>query len=630
VAARSTPLRVPEALALALAISIFVSLGGCSSCDGEPVPFGLDAARPRRTDAVLGASVGPAAVGDRAPLASRDLPDVAPSADIEGATLAIPGETLRAIAAWDLDGDGDRDAIAITTGDAARGPGVFVALREGSELRPQLEVHRSAVLDPGCAIEHASTQALSESFIAVDLALRCPIDEHGATRILQAIAITSAARPRVLERFVLRAREREGSSPETLGLRAEDLDHDGHADLAVTVALLVDGGDPVDVTLGLLDRPAGLARDPAEPEARIAALAGEARGALRRHPERARAGASRALALHEALCRESGHPRLEIGGVAGLACGRSSSVGRALSILVQTAARAGEPVAAIDAYARLSAPDVAARDTDREAARTTIEGLTAAAIAVHEGPAVAVPEGGLPRLGTLAFLGEDRLLVRGRSPRTVDLTNGTEMPAEEGQGALALADPSRTLRLLAIERRCEGTVVVLGGLDPLADLTSARSTALISPRRAPAGAACPDMTPALRSDDDGWRALGWAPQGLLVARGIDVRMIPLDLSGRAAGAPVVIAPGGAIPGPIAPGHATSDGRLYVRSTTGGIVVVDLASAPRSASLLRPAGWAPPDGTEVDAAISPSGRRIAWISGGRLRWVDRAEPATPAP
>ena len=38
------------------------------------------------------------------------------------------------------------------------------------------------------------------------------------------------------------------------------------------------------------------------------------------------------------------------------------------------------------------------------------------------------------------------------------------------------------------------------------------------------------------------------------------------------------------------------------------------------------GWTPPDGAPVDVAISPSLRRIAWIAGGRVRWIERGTAA----
>src|SRR5690606_6124209 len=137
-------------------------------------------------------------------------------------------------------------------------------------------------------------------------------------------------------------------------------------------------------------------------------------------------------------------------------------------------------------------------------------------------------------------------------------------------------------RLVAIERRCAGTVLVIGPVDPLGELSGARRTALVAPRVPPPGAPCPDLTPALRADEDGWRALGWAPQGVLVARGTELRIVPIDLEGRAAGDPVVIEPGAPIPAPIAPGHATGDGRGYAYASSAGLVIVTLAPERRAA------------------------------------------------
>ena len=269
-------------------------------------------------------------------------------------------------------------------------------------------------------------------------------------------------------------------------------------------------------------------------------------------------------------------------------------------------------------------PSSTVRQPSLDAARAALDALTTEGSVVHEGPPLAAPTDRAPRLSALAFLTEDRLLLRAASPpRVVDLSSGTESAAEPAMGqGLAMIDPSGEHRVLAIERRCEGTVLVIGPVDTLGQLSGARTTASIAPRRAPPGAPWPDLTPALRGDDDGWRALGWAPQGVLVARGTELRLVPLDLAGRPAGDPVALELGDAIPAPIAPGHATSDARAYAYAVPGGVVIVELSPA-RGAVLFRPAGAQPAEGTAIDVAISPSGRRVAWIASGRVRWAERA-------
>lgn len=606
---------------------IAVALAGCSSCEsGGPVPFGLDAGGPgEQPRGDRGGSVLPedrASVATTPSISLRELPEGTTRVDVEGAAIELGGAPILAVVAWDSDGDRDRDALVIAPGAAGGGPRVLAALREGASFAVPVELVSAPPLAAGCSIARSGARALDAAILAIELEAACPEDELGASRVLHAFAIASGPRPRVLERFVLRARAGDGGAPiDALRLRSEDRDEDGHADLIVDLALAVDGEAAADVSLALLDRPGGLARDAAEPEARIAALAQEARGALRRRPERARGTARRAIALYEALCRESGRSRLELGGAGGLPCGRSAATGRALAVLAQAAARTGQPLEAALALARLETAHVSVRDADRDAARAAIDGIAATPGEVHEGPPAAAPAERGPRLSALAFLDEQHLLLRGDRARVIDLGTGAELaPPEHASTALALVDPSGTHRLAAIERRCAGTVLVIAASDALGDLTGARTIAPVAPRRPPPGAPCPDLTPALRADDDGWRALGWAPQGVLAARGVELRVVPLDLGGRPAGDAVPIEPGAAIPAPIAPGHATADARAYATFAPGGIVLVELAPGRRT-TLIRPAEHAAFEGAPIDVAISPSARRLAWIAEGHVRWLE---------
>lgn len=596
-------------------LALSIALGACSSCDGEPVPFGLDSSAPGRAVVPDPADRGPTP-GGRAAITSRALPDGTLRAEASGAPIEI-AEGIRAIAEWDLDGDTDRDAIVIAAGDATRGPRVLIAIREGGSLGAPREI--AALPLAACTIDHAAVRSEADAIVVAEIDLACAPDDLGSARVSHAIALTASALPRVLERFALRAID----PADRLRLRVEDRDGDGVPDLLVDVTIAIPGVDaPADVTLAFLDRPAGLAREPTEPEARIAALAQEARGQLRQHRDRALAQSTRAVALYDAICREPERARLEVGGTPGLACGRSAGAGRALAILAQASAP-NDALGALDALERMASPSISVRDTEREAARAALDTITDARLAIREGPIASAPEAALPRLSALAFLDEDRLLLRGAGARVIDLASGTEEPAGD-RGSIDLVDPSGAYRLVAIERRCEGSVLVIGASAAIAAPLDRRTSALLAPRRAPPGANCPELPPSLRSDDDGWIALGWAPQGVLAARGTELRMVPLDLEARPAGMPVAIEPGAIPPAPIAPGHASTSAERYVTIHEQGVVLVTLGAA-RTRSLLRPPGWTTPEGSRIDVAVSPSGRRIAWISAGRVRWIERAAP-----
>lgn len=606
-------------------VVLVLALPGCGSCQRSPVPFGLDAGHPAASATQAGSPGSPH--GDPAPdrltLETRELPEGTLRVVAAGGEIELGGEPIRAFAEGDLDGDGDRDVIAVGSGTAANGPRVVVALREGVALGAWRELATMPPLDPGCTVEHASIRVLGASRLAARADVACPADEQGAVRVLHAFAISARGPVRLLERFVLDARAR-GDRVERMELRAEDRDRDGHEDLLVDVELFAEGTEAAaDLTLTWFDRPAGLARDSSEPEARIAALADAARSALRRRPEQARGMAARAVALWEALCREGGRPRLELGGQAGIQCGRSSGAARAYAVLAQASARTGNVLAAIAAAEALDSGALLVREVERAAVRAALERIASATSPIAEGPVAHAPSDRSPRLSALAFLDEERVLIRGPEPRVVRLPGGAEEPADPEEVSLALADPSRRHRVLEIERRCEGTVLVIAPVDPTADLPGARSSALLAARRAPRGLPCPDLTAEVRADDDGWRVLGWAPQGVLAARSTELRLVPLDVEGRAVGVPRIIEPKEAAPAPIAPGHATRDVRYWAYANGWGLVLIDLGPA-RAIRFLRPQGWSPAEGSAIDVAVSPSGRRIAWVAGGRVRWVELLE------
>ena len=590
------------------------SLLGCDSCEtGGPVPFGLDA------------QVGPRGSFEHRddPPPSTPTPDVralsvpadARSIELDGAAITFADEIIHGGAALDLDADGDADALLVVSAPtrparlliASREPTAFAAPTELAQLPPpdaacERRVSRVTVARPQPAL----------GLVSVELAC--------AQREQHVVAFTVEARPRVRERFALRP----ASERERLDWSAEDRDGDGHADLLLRVTIAPpELATPATITLAWLDRPAGLAREPAEPEAEIARLANEARPRLRRDAERALESASRALAIRRALCREEGAPRLAVGSTDGLACGTSAGAGRTYAVLAQGFARTGRVVDALDAWAHLEHDaSLRVRDADRDAARTAIEAATAGAtVAVHEGPeARPLDTGGELRLSTLGFLDEDRLLVRGPDARIVHLGTGELAPATREQGDARILGPQRAVQLIAIERRCEGTVLVTAApIDAGSGLTDRRTT-LLDARSAPVGAPCPDLTPQLRADADRWVPLGWAPQGVVVARAEEVALVPFDAAGRPLGGSERPEPGVPLPAPLPPGHADADARAYVHAAPFGLVLVELG-AERRTTVLRPEGFAP-EGAPIDVAISPSLRRIAWIGGGRVRWIER--------
>jgi pentatricopeptide repeat protein len=599
-------------LALALAAA------GCSSCnDGPPVPFGLDAG--------TGAPDDPGAAAPPAPSerpVGRSFAEGTRRVDVEGGALEVDG-SIRALWAQDVDDDGDRDAVLLASGPPEAPVRLLHALRDGSAFAPLRELGHAPAAPEGCAIAEASLTPLGERWLVARATLGCEEQPSAARRELWVLDVEST--PRALEHLAVLAPEGRAPGTVRLELSAEDRDEDAREDLVVAVSV-ARGGEPARIELPWLDRPSGLARDADEPESTLNARSRQAlRHLLRRRVERGLEGSRAVLALHEVLCREPGRARLRVGETGGLSCGTSEGAGRAATTVVRALARQGNLLEALEALERMETPGLLIDDERREYARRAIaEAPATAGIALREGPEHRPPAWESSRVSALGFLDEDHVILRGPRPRVWNVATGEVEPLDPSQSELRLLDPSKRYAVAGVERRCAGHVL---RIVPAASLVSGNvfggthATPLLEARDPPPGAPCPDLTPALRDDDGGWRVLGWAPQGVVAARGAELRVVPLDVSAQPAGEPEPLAGGTPPPAPLPPGPASSDGRFHAEVRGLGVVLHRTVPEPES-TVLWPEGWAEREGAPSDPAASPSGRRVAVLRGGRVLLLER--------
>lgn len=602
--------RAPPSLAIA-ALSLCLGCG-----DEHPVPFGLETPHPEPTTAP--------------PTTTASITDAAEWAEgaevrVDDTPIVIEGAHVRATLASDLDADGDRDVLFLaSTADGALSFGVATRTPTGLTFAAPLPI--AGVCAP-VAITSARLLSFSTELVAARIERAC-----GASSEQRIVVLRTTPAPRVLETLAFAP-----NAGETMTARGEDRDDDGHLDVVVHLSLHDASGESADVDLAWLDRAAGLSRDTAEPEATIVARAGEARSAVRRHPDRALAATRTAVLVHDALCGTTA--RLAIDDDLGIACPASVGLGRALAIAAAAEAHQGHLPEALAAVIALSRSDATVRDADRTVARDALAAMTGVLHPVtNEGPeARAVGGGDTVRLSTLAFLSEDRVLVRGDGAHVVTLSSGVSEPSLDGE--VGMVDAERHHALAEIERACSGYVLVVRPVfGPLDSPSDQHTSALIEAHAPPAGASCadatvppttgtpPELTIQQRRDTGGWRALGWAPQGALVARESTLVLVPLDVAGASLGAPSTLASDEPAPAPIAPGHATADASAWALTTSVGLVLYRRSQPP---ALVMPSSFARADGTAIDVAVSPSAQRLAWIEGGHLRWIDLSAPP-PAP
>lgn len=701
-------------------LGLVLGLSGCEGCSCQQdrlVTFGLDVgphgAGSATPDDAPGADGQQAGTNEWTARDARALPPGTQRVELSGHPLQVSDGELRAILMVDVDSDGDEDAYVLQ----ARGPGA-----DGGQAELRLSLARVAPTGlvvselgqsevPGvCTLSDAHGQTLAPSLVALGALYACPTGPASVSLIA-----TLEAQPRLAERVSLWAPRATADAPATegsptasslapgeppasaagaagelplsLALRAIDSNEDGAADL-VAQLMLGAGEAQVSVELTWLSGASGLTRDRSEPEATLRALANAAAEPLTRQPEVALRGAQRVLSLYQALCSEGGAPRVQLGTVMGLPCGRSRGAGKAAAVLAAAHAQAGNVFEAAAAIARLDDPAFALSTAERRMVSRALgrapgpRGLTMRKLADVTGRTglsflddqhVQLPGGRVLSLrapappgatGTSTArpgAGDTAAADTGASsatpaatpapgggasrapeapsggpsaedpaaPAARDATGGAAPTAggapaspsgntvedQSGAGATAslppprpnaglIVDPSGRFRVQRVGRGCAAYAIELVALDPV--LHGPPRVAAIAPLDAPRCQA--DTPPALEAaEDGGFVPLGWAPQGVLVARGASLWVVPLTDDARPAGAPFVVAPGALPPAPVNGPAITRDGTRYVTALDMGVVLHSVGPEP-SVTLLRPSGWSdlPSDAPLRGLALSPGG------------------------
>jgi hypothetical protein len=483
---------------------------------------------------------------------------------VEG--VAIPDAALaHALLVLDLDADGDRDALLLRSDPSAGTVGVSVAIREGAAFRVRAP---SPLPLEGCTVRSATLAHPTRSSFVAEVHTECAASAGvNATpeRRTHRWILSNEPAPRV--RLVTSAR-----GEAALSFAFEDLDADEHEDVSATVS--VAGRE---LALRWLDRPGGLALDADEPAASVRAAMSESR----------ELGAS----LARALCRGEA-ASLRVGpGSWGLDCPEE----------LLGAAR----VAETDAWLRAGRLDEALLAIEGGAVASA-EALDAAAAPGITATRLAFAYRGEPSLDVahvaLAFVasseGPPALRVEGASIDRV-ARDGSASPGDALPAPIRSSDDPPWVLTRVRSRGCAVDVTLasfrdgtLGGVHELVDPTACTEDA--------------------RSTE--WRALGWAPQGILVARLGERRVLPITTEGLAAGTPVPLEVDAPWPAPALGARITPDGSAWILERREGVFHV----RDGRASLWRPSGWSEGEPPSA-AAISPDGREVAVLRGDAI-WL----------
>ena len=556
-------------------------LAGCSS--RKQVPFGLQDA---------GATVVPEAEGEEAaaelPVGTTFEPN---QVEVPVAESTLVLEAGYALAALELDLDGSEPTDALVVSADPQEVRLQAAYPRGLDVTARSV--DSFLVPSHCVEPSAEIRQLSTSLVGVRVDHACETGKRTNFWL-----VTIEAQPRVRERITVLPPNGRSKAPIEIDLRVEDRDADGYDDVVANVRI-----GETDVPLAWLNRPGGFARDASQPEATLKELADSAWDSLDSDLPRAKQRALAVVDAFVALCRESGAARIGLSGTHGLQCQQSPAAARAVSVAMTAAIRRGSFVRALELQrwweGTATQPTPEERELVQAAWRKAKAGTTVTwrTIGREASPA------------SLYFRDADTLIVDGRAPRAIQLSTGSESRLGEADIMPAVRDPDGRFAVRSVRLTCAGFEAEVGPI-------RGKQTHRVPIERRASNAPCktPIDRPASVFE---WAVLGWAPQGLVVASGDLLRVVPLNAFAKPAGSPIDLRTGSPLPAPIRGARITADGSRYVIPHPEGIVVRDWRGG--GAGLwLRPADWNAVPGELRSIAISPDGRHVAVQKGSEIR------------
>jgi hypothetical protein len=386
------------------------------------------------------------------------------------------------------------------------------------------------------------------------------------------------------------------TDPARFSLRVEDRDGDGRVDLVLgarhTEAVEADPELP----LVLLDRPAGYAWDPSEPEASLSRAARSLRSG--KDARASLASARRLLSLANALCADFGAATLKTHAGA-VRCGEPSVLSEAAAALALGLLAEGDVPRALLVAERLAELD------PKSAASASLEKVLAGSvrsIAPSLRTLAAKPTAKLEAYAPLTFDAEGGLLVieDGRVVR-VDLGTLEERSSEAlpWPRALAWGASDATLELAGASRRCSPTAIMLE--------TRARGSSRLAPLPSVSG-----LLVGLRRGEPctarALRTTGISVVGTHALVGVEAELYELAWGDSGIGVKPSLPPSAGGP-PGMPGSGRSaDGRVLA------------LALPRSVLVLTPEGatrWTSEVTRGLEACVPRSdAKKVACIDGSR--------------
>lgn len=555
-----------------------------------------------------------------------------------GGEVAAPaGRTFALGLGLDADGDGKQDLIAWAQApDGLRGELLFASGAAPAEARTIVALP-SDVSARGCSPKTSLAQVGPRS-VALDFAPHCGGGARsGGGPASRWVAIVrfggapagpggapSSPRPPELA-LEVRVGQLAPGEDMSVAIDTQDRDGDGRDDIAAKLTLSgtlkpFSGAvgpfptvPPVSASVAFFDRPAGLSRDPSEPEASLEAFVRD-KGLLAAAKKKDTAG-SVAAAVHQIrrfrslVCEESG--RAAVTTSAGpIRCGDPGSLAEASLAEATAAFTLNDPARGLAAIGRLDALPGLGDARKREIMKLLGRGAPFAKVeVVHRAaavPAISTEAG----YGPLAFDAGGDLLVRTASGVVrIDRTSFAETPATVAAwpdklvaGAFALA---------RVEQRCDSPTLI-AVFESASEGESATGQAESPlPLFAPVTArGLPGYGRCTAIESVPVTPVGWVPElGLVVGIGPDLVAVKKQPEATVVSLPKLPLPAPLDVGSVPAGAARSpDGSTVALPTSRGLLVAPAGSAAKL--------WTGQEIEQATACVpSPGGARVACVGGG---------------
>ena len=400
----------PSSIAIAALSAVLPACDGCHG--GKPyTPYTLTDSPRASSSAVVHAPVD---VAPFVAVTATPAPDDGARWSLEGSAVAAPaGHAFAQGLVVDADGDGKKDLLAWSRApDGLRGELWFASGKAPGEGRMVAAIPADLAAS-GCSAQ-GTLSLIGPRTAAFDFAPRCPARiRERAVRWVAAVRFVAGPPEIGLE---LRAGASADGESLQIALDGRDRDGDDRGDVAVTLTLTgapapLPSGGSATATLAFFDRPAGLSRDPTEPEASLKSIGAAlvADGRKRTTSPRIPAAAATARRLHALLCDDANGAHPSITTNAGpIRCGDVRLVEEASMAEVEAALSLGDPVAAMAALGQLDALGVRRKDVNALVTRS-VPTIAGTLVRVTGGtPEPPRPSGFSP----LAFDADGSLLMR--------------------------------------------------------------------------------------------------------------------------------------------------------------------------------------------------------------------------